>query len=183
VVDPSVLDWLTAIGTAGAAVIPVGFYLVERRDRKRAEQRALDAEGAARRQLERQQADLVSCWMDPLPVHDEYRFHLLNVSAMPVTAVSLRVVAVVEDAPTSSTDSSWSREQKGSLGLDILPPTGHEARVVALSGLERFGGVTESSLRDVTFLDLHFQGLAFRDAAGREWWRDRDGRLERADDG
>ena len=191
--DGSTADWMAAIATVAALVAAVvaaryaaGAFDLER---SRDEQVFLERKTA--------QAALVAAWPERfIPNQDQEHdgsmtvvegivgaiAMLRNASNVPVTDVHLDFTVVLERADGHS-DAQF--RHLGGVDIAVLPPTSEtvEARWVSTSGAVMIPGVPTSG----DGLDYPHYGtydpshlivdIAFRDAAGVRWHRDRVGRL------
>lgn len=133
--NPSIADWVAAIGTAGATLLAAGALAVQQRDRRR------------------RHAELIAAWlglseMEPIDVW------VLNRSDTPVYEVVARAM--------------FQGHVRAVASSSVLPPGEH-----CLSTHEPYEGDHEDA-SDPPTVDF-----LFRDAAGRSWRRDSNGRLRR----
>lgn len=191
--ETSWLDWLTAIGTMLAALVPAALFLVERKDRKAAEsetrelrererRESAEREAADAESRARSQAELVHVW--PAKVQDAVDVFVVsvavvNASSMPVTWVQIGGTVAYPDGPG----------KKLLYGMTVLPPTGGEVRYHDLATLlpmdgEGYDPHDESDPEPELFL---ISSVTFTDAFGVDWERTVDGfvgsRLKRLDTG
>lgn len=191
--DLDATEWIALAGTIGtflAAVVPLIFFLFERRDRKQAEARQAAAEEArdlaeqAHRNEElrllklsgtrdteerqRSQADLVHVWLERNE-DDHYIVFFSNTSLAPVTNVSVIV---------DTEEPGVVMETKDLRAIRTLPPTGGTPMQRPLPVLFWPTGPVPSifGLIDTT---VSVKSVFFTDADGRHWVRDQSGRMIR----
>lgn len=182
------LQWLTASGTLLAAAVPFVLFLIERRDRARAEVARNTAErerNAAERDFHarelalteerdrRQAIDLLQHQARRIHVwccisDDQPMFLFMNTSETPVSSICVEVMANFKD-PTDPQDVS--RPCHVLLGLDILPPTG------SMTMQRRFNELTVFSNFEIPSSHWDLQAMvglrafSFLDDASVEWVR------------
>lgn len=181
-----VLEWITAVGTLAAAMVPLVLFLFERRDRVRAEtardlaeaqrnaaldefrtrelELAQERDREARELAARDQASKVHVWY--AYVDGEILFYFLNRSEMPATMVTLNVWAMFKQPGKEELV-----EQHVLLGLVYLPPTEEAVRY-------RYGDLMLFSTFDDPPPDWEFQpaiaitSFSLIDSEGVEWLRE-----------
>lgn len=131
----SAVEWIAAIGTAGATLLAAGALVVQQRDRRR------------------QHAELLAAWLG-LRELEPIEFWVLNSSDVPVYEVVAR--------------GMFQGHVRAVASSSVLPPGKHR-----LLTDEQY----EPDHEDAS--DPPTVDLLFRDAAGRSWRRDSDGRLRR----
>jgi type II secretory pathway pseudopilin PulG len=166
---------LTAIGTLAAAAVPFTLYLLERRERLRAQEQAHKLEEEQRRRtqeaLDRQQAEQIYAWLP-----NSRQVALSNTSSGPVFDVVYRwsTNLYARDFWRQSVKRIGSTH--GRILLKTLPPTGPDGIREKSSGknakvqkqLSRFSWVVRVPLFWVK-VKSEQSSLKFRDAEGR-WW-------------
>jgi len=143
------LEWMTAIGTIGAALVPGVLWFVERRDRKAAEAelRSRDAaDQAAAVERQARQIFVWKVWGDAGDNRDGVS--MLNTSALPVFEVCLYGYG-------------------GRTNRQMLDEDGYETAVLPGKG---FAAAAGGGIDDNVW-------IAFRDASVRHWARDEIGTL------
>lgn len=170
--EPSTwLDWVTAVGSVLATLVPAGLFAVEHQGRKAAEaetrvlreRERADAESrelAGRAAAERAQADLVHAWVGVSVIADrEPCVFLVNSSSMPVSM--LRFVGLSKDMEGESETSVSLR------GGRVQPPTPGAPRVLPVAQMMAL----DQSLVYHDPAAFTLSEFSFTDAAGRRWKR------------
>ena len=165
------LAWAAAVGPGIAALVPLVFFLVERRDRKAAETRRDTAESERHdvedryrsELLERQrardderlraQADLFHIWVENTTLT------VSNASRMPVSNVVCAFKTFVSEGERS-------RELQQTVGLGLVPPTG--GRFIEHDFIET--SIRAGAPR-VKSISPYLETVTFTDAHGRRWRR------------
>lgn len=191
------LAWLTAIGTVAAAIVPLVFFLLERRDRRRAEdlqaraERAREAAEADRYAAEqahrndelrllqqrqtaerearhRSQAELVHAWVETTDAVSYINYS--NSSLAPVHHVKVIVdLLVYDERRDEQMPRKWDLKS-----LSVLPPTGSTPIRKSVKELRP----PEFEDPDPVVIGSTMLGaVTFLDAAGTWWLRDRYGAL------
>jgi hypothetical protein len=179
-----VVEWMAAIGSVGAAIIPLIFFLIERKDRRLADKRREEAEKRSQEQAEyfheverlharmseeraeeamnRRLADVFHVWVDG--VGDDMRFKFSNPGLTPVQRIRIKgqlLLAPQNGGPIVS--------QEDKVQLDLVPPTGREPLEYT------YGQLYRPSLDEVpdghTIHGFQIRTVVFVDAGGREWER------------